>query len=186
MRCVVSTVWCIGTSGAVPYVLRALVFSDVVSLVVWTRSPIDIDCPCLALSQIQWNPVSKHLDFFWRTLLCTITCAVELSVLRGVPVLCCLWPIKVTKHGKKRTIPPHTELYTTMYARKNQDALTRDSIGSVIEPNKDNSMYIGDRVQTTRLTTSPSTMRLPYIKHSARRTYMPNRTHNTSHPTSLV
>ena len=36
--------------------------------------------------------MSKHLDFFWRTLLCTIPCAVELSVLRGFPVLGCLWP----------------------------------------------------------------------------------------------
>ena len=31
-----------------------------------------------------------------------------------------------------------------MYARKNQDASTRDSIGSVIDPNKDNSMSIGE------------------------------------------
>ena len=41
-------------------------------------------------------------------------------------------------------------------------------------------------VQTTRLTTSPNTMHPQYIKNSARRTYMPNRTHNTSYPTSLV
>ena len=36
--------------------------------------------------------MSKHLDFFWHTLLCTIPCAAELSVLIGVPVLGCLWP----------------------------------------------------------------------------------------------
>ena len=75
---------------------------------------------------------------------------------------------------------------STMYARRNQGALTRDSIVSVIEPNKDNSMSIGDRAQITRLTTSRNTMRLRYIRHSVRHTYMPSRTHNTSHPTSLL
>ena len=46
--------------------------------------------------------MSKQHDFFWRTLLCTIPCAVDLSILTGVPVFGCLWPssCSVVRIGK--------------------------------------------------------------------------------------
>ena len=61
-------------------------FGDVVRFVVWAWFPIYVE---LALFGTIRDPMR---DFFWHTLLCTIPCVVELSVLRGVPVFGCLWP----------------------------------------------------------------------------------------------
>ena len=44
----------------------------------------------------------------------------------------------------------------------------------------------GNQVQTTGRTTSPRTIRLPYIKNRGRRTYMSEHTHNTLYTISLL
>ena len=74
--------------------------------------------PCLARSQIQWNTVSKQRDFFWRTSFCTIPCAVDLSVLRGVPVLGCLWPgsCSVVRIGTPSLVLMKSPLYSASAA----------------------------------------------------------------------
>ena len=67
-------------------------FGDIVCFVVLTWFPVYIELALFGTIADTMEYRVKKRDLFWSTLLCTILCAVELSVLRGVPVFGLLCP----------------------------------------------------------------------------------------------